>query len=171
VTERLWKDPSERFFEDFAVEDVVLTRGRTVDIGDITTFAGLTGDHYPLHIDAEFGQATRFGSRIAHGPLTFAISVGLVGMSGFYGDAIVALLEIQSLRALKPVLPGDTLHVRATVSACQTSQERPRYGTLQVDYSTRNQREEEVMAFRQVMLARRRTPDTGPSVPAGGEDG
>jgi acyl dehydratase len=155
VSGRIWKDPSERTFEDFSVGDVCITRGRTVDVGDLTVFAGLTGDHYPLHIDAEFAGGTRFGTRIAHGPLTFAIAVGLVGMSGFYGDAIVALLEIRSLRALKPVAPGDTIHVLAEVSACELDQERPRYGELHVDYAVRNQRDDEVMRFLQIMLARR----------------
>src|ERR1700739_4918541 len=113
---RVCNDPQEKTFEDFEVGDVVQTRGRTVDLGDLTAFAGLTGDHYPLHVDEEYCKGTRFGTRIAHGPLTFALAVGLVGMSGFYGNAIVALVELKSLRALKPVRPGDTLKVRATVT-------------------------------------------------------
>ena len=35
--------------------------GRTIDIGDISNFAQLTGDYYPLHIDEEAGKAGRFG--------------------------------------------------------------------------------------------------------------
>ncbi|MDD2741637.1 MAG: MaoC/PaaZ C-terminal domain-containing protein [Rhodocyclaceae bacterium] len=152
---RIFRDPSAKSFDDFLLGDVVVTRGRTVDIGDLTVFAGLTGDHYPLHIDEEFGKGTRFGTRIAHGPLTFAIAVGLVGMSGFYGDAIVALLEITNLRALKPVIPGDTLKVHAEVVELDAVS-HPKYGTLRVRYSVRNQREEEVMSFLQSMLAKRR---------------
>lgn len=148
-------DPQEKTFEDFEVGDVVLTRGRTVDIGDLTSFAGLTGDHYPLHVDEEYAKGTRFGTRIAHGPLIFAFAVGLVGMSGFYGNAIVALVEIKTLRALKPVVPGDTVKVRAEVTELSPGT-NPKYGTVQVNYSVRNQREEEVMSFVQVMLARRR---------------
>lgn len=151
---RIWKDPQDKSFEDFEVGDVVITRGRTVDVGDLTVFSGLTGDHYPLHIDEEFGKSTRFGTRIAHGPLTFSIAVGLVGMSGFYGNAIVALLEIQSLRALKPVIPGDTVKVHAEVVELGESS-NPKYGSLHVRYSVRNQREEEVMCFLQIMLAKR----------------
>ena len=151
---RTLNDPQDKTFDDFILGDVMVTRGRTVDVGDLTTFAGLTGDHYPLHIDEEFGKGTRFGTRIAHGPLTFAIAVGLVGMSGFYGNAIVALLEIKSLRALKPVLPGDTIKVHAEVDELSAGN-NPKYGTLHVNYSVRNQKEEEVMIFLQIMLARR----------------
>ncbi len=155
MSERVWNDPQEKTFEDFTVGDKVITRGRTVDIGDLTVFSGLTGDHYPLHTDEEYGKSTRFGTRIAHGPLTFAFAVGLVGMSGFYGNAITALVEIKTLRALKPVISGDTLKVHATVVELSAGN-NPKYGTVHVNYSVRNQREEEVMNFLQIMLARRR---------------
>jgi 3-hydroxybutyryl-CoA dehydratase len=46
---RVFRDPPERALEDFAVGDVILTRGRTVEASDLIAFAGLTGDHYPLH--------------------------------------------------------------------------------------------------------------------------
>jgi 3-hydroxybutyryl-CoA dehydratase len=148
-------DPQETYFEDFARGESLITRGRTIDVADLTAFAGLTGDHYPLHTDEEFAKKSRFKTRIAHGPLTFSISVGLVGMSGFYGDAIVALIEVVSLRATKPVIPGDTLRVHAEVTDARPG-DNPKYGELQVKYSVRNQREEEVMVFTQVMLARTR---------------
>jgi len=152
---RVFNDPQDKFFDDFELGDVVITRGRTVDIGDLTVFSGLTGDHYPLHTDEEYCKATRFGTRITHGPLTFAFAVGLVGGSGFYGNAVVALVEIRSLRATKPVIPGDTLKVHATVEELAAA-DNPKYGTLHVRYSVRNQRDEEVMNFLQIMLARRR---------------
>jgi 3-hydroxybutyryl-CoA dehydratase len=152
---RRYIDPPSKCFEDFELGDHVVTRGRTVDVGDITNFAGLTGDYYPLHMDEEFGKANRFGTRIAHGPLTFSIAVGLVGMSGFYGDAITALIEIQELRATKPVVAGDTLKVHAAVIELSPTH-NAKYGKVGVNYSVVNQSGDEVMNFRQFMLARRR---------------
>lgn len=157
---RSFQDPEERHFEDFLEGDVILTRGRTVDAADFTVFAGLTGDYYPLHVDEEHGKRGRFGGRIAHGPLTLSIAIGLVGMTGYYGDGIVALLELRRVRALKPVLSGDTIRVRAEVVECKAGQS-PRYGELVVAYSVCNQRDEEVMVFEQAMLARRRASDQG----------
>jgi acyl dehydratase len=58
------------------------------------------------------------------------------------------------------VIPGDTLKVHAEVVELSEAR-NPKYGTVQVNYSVRNQREEEVMAFLQIMLARRRTPQGG----------
>jgi 3-hydroxybutyryl-CoA dehydratase len=150
------KDPTEKYLDDFLVGERLITRGRTIDVGDLTAFAGLTGDHYPLHTDEEYAKTTRFGTRIAHGPLTFSLAVGLVGMTGFYGNAVVALIEIATLRALKPVIPGDTLHVEADVMEI-TPGKSDKYGELVVDYCVKNQKSEVVMTFRQRMLARRRT--------------
>lgn len=158
---RTIEDPEERFFEDFALGDVIETRGRTVDAGDFSVFAGLTGDHYPLHTDEEYCKGTRFGKRIAHGPLTQCIAIGLVGMTGYYGNGIVALLELRQLKALAPVFDGDTIRVRAEVIGHDTG-ESPRFGQLTVAYSVRNQKDEEVMVFEQVMLSRRR-PQEGDS--------
>ena len=154
---RAFVDPEPKWFEDFQLGDTMTTRGRTVDIGDITVFAGLTGDHYQLHTDAAFMEKNRFGQRIAHGPLTFTLAVGLVGLSGFYGDSIAALIEITSLKAMKPVFPGDTIHVVATIAVHDAS--GPKYGTLGVNYSVRNQAGEEVLSFLQTMLAQRKQGD------------
>lgn len=147
-------------FEDFAVGDAVVSPGRTVDISDITAFAGLTGDHYPLHVNEEYGKGTRFGGRIAHGPLTFSLAVGQIGLSGFLGEAIAAFVECQEMRALAPVCPGDTIRVRAQVAAAEPAA-NPKYGTLRLDYTVINQKDDEVMRFRMVLLARRRTPGEG----------
>lgn len=154
MTSRAFSDPQVKFFEDFELGDVMTTRGRTVDIGDITAFAGLTGDHYQLHTDAAFMAGSRFGQRIAHGPLTFSLAVGLVGGSGFYGDAIAALVEITGLKATKPVFAGDTLQVVAEVTGHEAT--GGKYGTLAVTYLVRNQSGDVVMTFLQTMLAKRR---------------
>lgn len=152
---RHFRDPETRHFEDFRQGDIVETRGRTVEASDIAAFANLTGDYYPLHVDEEFAKGTRFGTRIAHGPLTFALAVGLVGLTGYYGDAIVALVEIGALKALKPVKPGDTIRVRAELQSAETG-EKPKFGTIEMLYTVLNQRDEAVMQFQQVMLAKRR---------------
>lgn len=153
---RTFTDPQDKFFEDFEIGDVVVTRGRTVETADFNLFAGLTGDFYPLHIDEEFAKGTRFGTRIGHGPLTFTFGVGLVGLSGYLGNAVVALKGIDEMRALAPVLAGDTLHVRAELKEADGSKS-PKYGTISMLYTILNQRDETVMTFVQTMLARKKT--------------
>jgi acyl dehydratase len=148
---------ADRAFEDFELGETIETAGRTVDVSDIQQFAGLTGDNYPLHTNEEYAKKTQFGGRIAHGPLTFSIAVGQVALTGWYGDAIIALIECQSMRATAPVRPGDTIRVRATVTELGEAK-NPKNGTLHVDYDVVNQSDETVMTFHWVMLARRRVP-------------
>jgi len=62
---RVWNDPQEKTFEDFEVGEVVLTRGPDVDMGDLTAFAGLTGDTIRCTWTEEYAKGTRFGTRIA----------------------------------------------------------------------------------------------------------
>ena len=133
------------------------TPGRTIEVSDLIAFAGLTGDHYPLHTDEEYAKHTRFCGRIAHGPLTFSIAVGQVALSGWYGDAIVALLEGGPLKATAPVRPGDTIRVQCTVTGIEPHK-KPDHGILHVHYDVLNQDDESVMTFPWVMLARRRNP-------------
>ena len=42
------------------------------------TFTGLPGDYNPLHTDEEYCKQTPFGTRIAHGPLTYLFAAGLL---------------------------------------------------------------------------------------------
>jgi acyl dehydratase len=147
-------------FEDFAVGQSVVSPGRTIEAADINAFAGLTGDFYPLHVDEQWARGTRFGGRIAHGPLTFSIAVGLVGLTGFYADAVEALLGVDELRAHRPVRPGDTIRVHATVESTDAGENR-RVGELHLRYSVRNQHDEEVMTFSFSVLARRRQEPAG----------
>jgi 3-hydroxybutyryl-CoA dehydratase len=148
-------DHLPKFFEDFRVGACIVTRGRTIDVADITAFAGLTGNHYPLHTDSVFMARSRFGTRICHGSFTYSIAVGLVNLSGFYGDALYALPDVTSMKALRPVLPGDTVKVEASIISAQPRDSH--VGILEVAYSVRNQRSEEVMTFVQFIPARRRT--------------
>jgi acyl dehydratase len=152
-----WTAAQDRAFEDFPLGETLITAGRTVEMADILQFAGLTGDHYPLHVDHQYASHTRFGGRIAHGPLTFSLAVGLVGLSGYYGTAVEALVECSWLRALRPVRPGDTIRVKTEVVELAPAR-RPEHGTLHVDYTVLNQDDETVMTFRWVMLVRRRYP-------------
>ena len=45
---------------------------------DVSLFAGLVGDHNPLHVDEEFSKKSIFGRRVAHGPLVLSTAIGLM---------------------------------------------------------------------------------------------
>jgi 3-hydroxybutyryl-CoA dehydratase len=91
-------------------------RSRTITESDIVSFAAITGDWHPQHVDAEWAADSRFGERIAHGMLVLSYSVGLIG---FDPDRVVALRGIDSLTFKRPVAIGETIRAEADVDSVQ----------------------------------------------------
>jgi len=83
---------------------------RIVTDDDIETFAGITGDCNPIHLDTQFAQGTVFKGKIAHGILT----AGLISAAVSRLPGIIIYLS-QNLTFLKPVRPGDTIEATAEV--------------------------------------------------------
>jgi len=96
------------FWEDWEIGAEFVSPARTVTEADIVAFAGISGDYNPLHIDEEYCKQTQFGTRIAHGPLVYAIAAGLLFQLHLYDDTLIAFLGFDSLKFTKPVKPGDT---------------------------------------------------------------
>jgi 3-hydroxybutyryl-CoA dehydratase len=85
---------------------------RTYDEWDINTFAALTGDLNPAHVDRRFAEASIFKERIAHGMLTASLISAVLGMK-LPGPGSIYLS--QDLRFLRPVRIGDTITARVEV--------------------------------------------------------
>src|SRR5437016_13942099 len=110
-----------RYFEDFKVGEMLTTGRRTVEGGDVSRFAGLTGDFNPLHTDEVFAHQTPFGARVAHGILTLAVSNGQQNLSGWFEWTALALLGLDRLRFTLPAKFGDTIHTEMTVKQARES--------------------------------------------------
>lgn len=85
---------------------------KTIEQADVLTFAALTGDHNPVHVDEVFAQKTRFGRPIAHGMLTASL-ISSVLANKLPGEGSVYLG--QTLQFVAPVFPGDEVTARVTV--------------------------------------------------------
>ncbi len=102
------------FFEEFEIDTVYKSQGRTIAESDVMAFAGLSGDFNPLHTDAEFASTTPIGERIAHGMLTVAISTGMSNWTGIFAGTTIALAE-QNIQYKAVVKFGDTVHLEMRV--------------------------------------------------------
>jgi 3-hydroxybutyryl-CoA dehydratase len=98
-------------FEAYAIGDSV-TFSKTITEADITLFAGVSGDHHPVHVDEQYARGTRFGGRIAQGMLTASL---LSTTAGLILATPGAILVSQNLRFKRPVRPGDTVTARSEI--------------------------------------------------------
>ncbi|MBM3301107.1 MAG: MaoC family dehydratase N-terminal domain-containing protein [Deltaproteobacteria bacterium] len=135
-----------KYGDDFNVGDVYTTAAITLTEAHLVAWAGLTMDFYPLHMDKEYAAKTEFGERLVHGPLVFAMAVGLVGMAGFAGDSVVAWLGVDNMRMVAPVKIGDTVTVVVEVMD-KRGTSKPEKGIQTWRYTVKNQRGESVMVF------------------------
>jgi len=131
---------------------VVTTGAITVTEQHVMAWAQLTGDWLPIHVDREYAAASRFGERIAHGPLTLALALGLSTRTPVIDpERTVAWLGMGELRALAPVTFGDTIRARVEVADTRPAK-RPGTAVVTLAYTVLNQRDEPVMTFTSILL-------------------
>ena len=148
-------EPKGRYWDDFKVGETFETAARTVEAGDVSLFAGLSGDFNPLHLNEEFAKTTPFGGRVAHGILTLAISNGHQNQLGIFEGTTLALLGIDCIRFTGPVRLGDTVHTAMTIKETKPSS-KPDRGVVTYEVAVKNQKGETVMHCEQSVLMMRR---------------
>ena len=142
------------YFEDLEPGFEYVTQSRTVTEADIVSFACLSGDFNPLHVDAEFARETVFGERIAHGLLGLSIASGLTSRTGMLEGTTVAFLGLQ-WRFKGAITIGDTITVRSRV-ASKRETSKPDRGLVTIASEVVNQRGEVVQEGEKTLLVKRR---------------
>ena len=96
------------YLEDLSPGDSWQSQGRTLTETDLVSFAGLTGDYDPLHIDHEFASETPYGKPIGHGLLGLSLMAGL--SSTCPRVRTLALVKVEDWQFQRPIYVGDTIH-------------------------------------------------------------
>jgi acyl dehydratase len=144
-----------RFFDDFAVGDSFCSHPIAIREDTILAFARLY-DPQPFHTDPEYARGTIFGGLIASGwqalSETFAKAVedGLLRGGGLTSEGL------EDLRWLKPVRPGDAIHLQLDVLETNSVDSQPDRGRVMFYVSALNQRDETVMDYKLRAIVRRR---------------
>jgi acyl dehydratase len=73
---------------------------RFISDDDVQTFADITGDDNPIHVDEDYAQDSRFGHRVVHGVFLLGLISKVLGRD-FPGHGSVAVAI--SCRFLRPV--------------------------------------------------------------------
>jgi len=99
------------YLEDLEVGMTATTQA-TITSEMIHTFAEITGDHNPIHVDDEAAKAAGFKGRIAHGALSASFISAVLG-DDLPGPGAV-FVEL-NLRFRKPAFIGDEITAVAEV--------------------------------------------------------
>ena len=112
------------------IEDIQIgmkiSYSQTITDSDIKTFAGLSGDHNPVHVDEKYAENSRFKRRIAHGLMSAGFFSQLFGTK-LPGPGCV--YTAQSLKFLRPVYINDTVVATVEVIAVDLSRKRVNFKT------------------------------------------
>ncbi len=153
-------DPEQVYYaEDYPIGGGGDTDGRTITETDVVSFAALTGDYDPQHVDAEFAGQGMFGERTAHGMLIFDIVFGLWlshrparPRGPATGGAIVAGHLNDRASFLGPVKIGDTIRCRYKTLATRASRSRPGIALITTGLQAINQNGEAVLEGSTIMM-------------------
>ena len=135
-----------RLFEDFVPGMSSMFGPILIDEIEVVEFASRY-DPQPIHIDAAAAAAGPFGGLIASGWHTVSLVMRVLVERYLAGAATLVSPGVDELRWLKPVRPGDELHVRVTVLEANRSRSKPDRGMVRTSIETLNQRDELVMTM------------------------
>jgi acyl dehydratase len=139
-----------RTFDDFELEEEIMTASRTITEADVVNFAGLSGDFNPLHTDETFAANTPFKSRIAHGMLSMAVATGLANQLGIFEGTTLALLS-QTIKYTGAVKFGDTIRLKLKVGEKKESS-KPDRGIITFNNEILNQNDEVVVETQWILM-------------------
>ena len=145
------------YWEDFPTGRVFETGSRTLSEQDIVHFAQ-EYDPQSIHIDPEQAKQSVFGGLIASGWQTASICGRLMCDAYLRESAGAGSPGMEELRWFKPVRPGDTLRLRATVLESTPSGRQPNRGTTLFRWEILNQNGEVALSMVGRQLFLRRTP-------------
>jgi acyl dehydratase len=149
--------PADRRFEDYTVGATYICGSFTVSEDEIIQFATLY-DPQTMHTDPERSARGPFGEVIASGWHTVARAMRLV-VDNFLPHDGLAAPGIDELRWPRPVRPGDTLTLHATIQDARRSRSKPDRGLLHILLELLNQNGEVVMSMKPMNFVRVRNPE------------
>ncbi len=107
------RHPFSKYFEELEIGDTIITAKRTVTESDIVEFANVSWDHFYAHTDVTSLEGTTFEGRVAHGYFVLSAAAGLFVQAK--KGPVLLNYGLEDCRFTKPVYPGMTIGVRATV--------------------------------------------------------
>jgi acyl dehydratase len=148
------------YFEDLEIGTETYFGSYEVTREEVIEFAKKY-DPQPFHLSDEEAAKTHFGRLAASGWHTCAMTMAVIARY-VVGEEQAGLGSpgVDELRWLKPVYPGDTLHVNSKIVSATPSRSKPEIGSFRSECTVTNQDEVPVLRFTSIVLIRRRPMGT-----------
>lgn len=144
------------YFEDLEVGKETYFGAYPVTREEVLEFARKY-DPQPFHLSDEEAAKTHFGRIAASGWHSCAMTMAVIARYVVEDEqAGLGSPGVDELRWLKPVYPGDTLHVRSTIVEKTPSRSKPEIGSFRSATVVSNQDGVPVLTFTSIVLIRRR---------------
>jgi acyl dehydratase len=147
------------YFEDLEIGAETYFGSYAVTREEVLEFARKY-DPQPFHLSDEEAAKTHFGRLAASGWHTCAMTMAVIARFVVKDEqAGLGSPGVDELRWLKPVYPGDTLHVRGKIVDKTPSRSKPEIGSFRTETTVTNQDDVPVMRFTSIVLIRRSPAD------------
>ena len=144
---------TELYWDDAELGCECISPTVTVTEKMVNTYAELTGDFTPVHVDEEYAKTTPFGTRVAHGLFGLSIADGLKTRSDYRFVPGMSLGWTWDFKL--PIKLGDTVHVKFRVGS-KRPVKRPGWGIVILPSELINQKGEVVqLGEHRLMIPRR----------------
>jgi len=146
-----------RYFEDYVPGLAVDCGSFTMNQADIIAFA-TEYDPQPFHVDPVAAEDGPYGGIIASGWHTTSMMMRRLVEHYISPESSLGAAGVDEIRWPRPVRPGDTLHVRATVRDARRSASRPDRGIITTTGELTNQDGDLVMRLTAINFVLLRDP-------------
>ena len=144
---------NELYWDDAELGRECVSPTVTVTEKKVNTYAELTGDFTPVHVDEAYAKTTPFGTRVAHGLFGLSLADGLKTRSDYRFAPGMSLGWTWDFKL--PIELGDTVHVKFRVGS-KRSVKRPGWGIVVLPSELINQKGEVVqLGEHRFMIPRR----------------
>ena len=113
-------------------------------------------DPQPFHLDDEAAKASVFGALCASGWHTCSLAMRLMVLNFLNGTSSMGAPGLENIKWMKPVFPGDTLHLQSTTTDVRPMSKRADVGLVRNVWAMFNQHGDQVLHMEGWGMFRRR---------------
>lgn len=147
----------KQYYEDFALGERATSSGRVLTEEDVRRFIVCTGNDHPIHTDRTYCERNPLVSGcVVQGTLVLGVADGLMAQETLPSDCSIIHYGSNGVRFLRPVYPGDTIHIETETIFKRIK--NPSFGLITFSVCVRNQRGEPVVIYEDIQMIERKSP-------------